>query len=54
MPQLNTNPWFTILFTAWFVFVTVVPAKIASYSQPENISATATHMWEMDPWQWLW
>nr|YP_007625462.1 ATP synthase F0 subunit 8 [Polypterus teugelsi]ADG95313.1 ATP synthase F0 subunit 8 [Polypterus teugelsi] len=54
MPQLNPDPWFTILIFTWAIFLTILPNKIIMHKIPnvpltKNPSSLLIKIW---PWPW--
>nr|YP_007624518.1 ATP synthase F0 subunit 8 [Pucrasia macrolopha]ACR44447.1 ATP synthase F0 subunit 8 [Pucrasia macrolopha] len=53
MPQLNPNPWFTIMLLTWFTFSLIIQPKLLSFTSPNKPmnKPTAT---KPTPWTWPW
>nr|YP_913488.1 ATP synthase F0 subunit 8 [Esomus metallicus]BAF41549.1 ATPase subunit 8 [Esomus metallicus] len=54
MPQLCTDPWFMILVTSWLTFLTIVPTKVLSYTQPNEPTPINVDKHITGPWNWPW
>nr|YP_010567669.1 ATP synthase F0 subunit 8 [Dario dayingensis]UZC53667.1 ATP synthase F0 subunit 8 [Dario dayingensis]WCI21288.1 ATP synthase F0 subunit 8 [Dario dayingensis] len=54
MPQLDTNPWLSVLVLSWITFMLIVPAIVVIYTFPNN--PVPQDMWHpmADPWAWPW
>nr|YP_003001986.1 ATP synthase F0 subunit 8 [Lophura nycthemera]ABY80749.1 ATPase subunit 8 [Lophura nycthemera] len=53
MPQLNPNPWFTIMILTWFTFSLLIQPKLLSFistNNPTNKTVTV----KPTPWTWPW
>nr|YP_001936241.1 ATP synthase F0 subunit 8 [Syrmaticus soemmerringii ijimae]BAG16187.1 ATPase subunit 8 [Syrmaticus soemmerringii ijimae] len=53
MPQLNPNPWFTILILTWFTFSFLIQPKLLSFT-PMNSPTNKTKTMKPTPWAWPW
>nr|YP_010131784.1 ATP synthase F0 subunit 8 [Leptodactylus fallax]QPZ94304.1 ATP synthase F0 subunit 8 [Leptodactylus fallax] len=53
MPQLDPTPWFFILVTSWFIFITMTTAKVSKYHHLNNPSPQAFKGLSK-PWTWPW
>nr|YP_009311337.1 ATP synthase F0 subunit 8 [Balantiocheilos melanopterus]BAV70110.1 ATPase subunit 8 [Balantiocheilos melanopterus] len=54
MPQLNPDPWFTILMFSWSVFLIIIPAKILNHTSPNEPTQTSAEEHKNDSWNWSW
>nr|YP_009093695.1 ATP synthase F0 subunit 8 [Rhodeus sericeus]AIS38155.1 ATP synthase F0 subunit 8 [Rhodeus sericeus] len=54
MPQLNPGPWFAILVFSWFIFLSVIPAKILSHTTPNELTPVSAEKHKTEPWDWPW
>nr|QXU60155.1 ATP synthase F0 subunit 8 [Lophura erythrophthalma] len=53
MPQLNPNPWFTIMILTWLTFSLLIQPKLLSFvstNSPTNKTITT----KPTPWTWPW
>nr|AQM51771.1 ATP synthase F0 subunit 8 [Rhizothera longirostris]AQM51784.1 ATP synthase F0 subunit 8 [Rhizothera longirostris] len=53
MPQLNPNPWFTIMILTWFTFSFLIQPKLLSFISTNNPTNKSTTM-KPTPWTWPW
>nr|YP_002970907.1 ATP synthase F0 subunit 8 [Trionyx triunguis]BAH79149.1 ATP8ase [Trionyx triunguis] len=53
MPQLNPNPWLSILLITWLTYITIHQPKIMSFSQTNNITNDPKYQ-ITNPWNWPW
>nr|QXU60272.1 ATP synthase F0 subunit 8 [Philortyx fasciatus] len=53
MPQLNPNPWFTILLLTWFSFSLLIQPKLLHLT-PTNPPSNKTLPTKPTPWTWPW
>nr|YP_009093591.1 ATP synthase F0 subunit 8 [Tetrastes sewerzowi]AIR93798.1 ATP synthase F0 subunit 8 [Tetrastes sewerzowi] len=53
MPQLNPNPWFTIMLLTWFSFSFLIQPKLLSFTQT-NAPSNKTLTTSPTPWTWPW
>nr|APO20626.1 ATP synthase subunit 8 [Athene superciliaris] len=54
MPQLNPNPWFSVMLIAWVTLSTMIQPKLLSFpltTQPSRKTSTPT---STTPWTWPW
>nr|YP_010890644.1 ATP synthase F0 subunit 8 [Amazona vinacea]WJK71625.1 ATP synthase F0 subunit 8 [Amazona vinacea] len=54
MPQLNPNPWFSIMIMSWLTFSLILQPKMLSFTPtntPTNKAPTTT---KNNPWIWPW
>nr|YP_009652712.1 ATP synthase F0 subunit 8 [Psittacula eupatria]QCG69042.1 ATP synthase F0 subunit 8 [Psittacula eupatria] len=54
MPQLNPNPWFSIMIMSWLTFSLIIQPKILAFTptnSPINKMLTTT---KNNPWTWPW
>nr|YP_009338009.1 ATP synthase F0 subunit 8 [Amazona aestiva]AAP32387.1 ATP synthase 8 [Amazona ochrocephala nattereri]AAP32395.1 ATP synthase 8 [Amazona ochrocephala xantholaema]ABE41907.1 ATP synthase subunit 8 [Amazona aestiva aestiva]ABE41893.1 ATP synthase subunit 8 [Amazona ochrocephala xantholaema]ABE41909.1 ATP synthase subunit 8 [Amazona ochrocephala xantholaema] len=54
MPQLNPNPWFSIMIMSWLTFSLILQPKMLSFTStntPTNKTPTTT---KNKPWIWPW
>nr|QHB74365.1 ATP synthase F0 subunit 8 [Lorius chlorocercus] len=54
MPQLNPNPWFSIMIMSWLTFSLIIQPKVLSFTPtnpPTNKTPTTT---KNNPWTWPW
>nr|YP_004465080.1 ATP synthase F0 subunit 8 [Cabdio morar]BAK22995.1 ATPase subunit 8 [Cabdio morar] len=54
MPQLNPDPWFLTLALSWVVFLAIIPTKVLSYVQPNELTPTSTSSYNFESWNWPW
>nr|YP_003345233.1 ATP synthase F0 subunit 8 [Tragopan caboti]YP_007624505.1 ATP synthase F0 subunit 8 [Tragopan temminckii]ACR44421.1 ATP synthase F0 subunit 8 [Tragopan temminckii]ACZ55619.1 ATP synthase F0 subunit 8 [Tragopan caboti] len=53
MPQLNPNPWFTIMLLTWFTLSLLIQPKLLSFVHTNNpVNKTTTT--KPTPWTWPW
>nr|AAT76639.1 ATPase subunit 8 [Pelodiscus sinensis]QEO19003.1 ATP synthase F0 subunit 8 [Pelodiscus sinensis]WFF64262.1 ATP synthase F0 subunit 8 [Pelodiscus sinensis]WFF64275.1 ATP synthase F0 subunit 8 [Pelodiscus sinensis]WFF64288.1 ATP synthase F0 subunit 8 [Pelodiscus sinensis] len=53
MPQLNPNPWLSILLTTWLVYIMIYQPKIISLLQTNNINHNLKPL-NINSWNWPW
>nr|AYN73456.1 ATP synthase F0 subunit 8 [Chloroceryle aenea] len=54
MPQLNPNPWFSIMLLSWITFSLILQPKISMFT-PTNPPLNKTHTTtKTTPWTWPW
>nr|USH58394.1 ATP synthase F0 subunit 8 [Cyclopsitta melanogenia] len=54
MPQLNPNPWFSIMIMSWLTFSLIIQPKMLSFT-PTNLPTNKTLMTtKNNPWIWPW
>nr|YP_003587425.1 ATP synthase F0 subunit 8 [Apalone ferox]ACO83388.1 ATPase subunit 8 [Apalone ferox]AEC04372.1 ATPase subunit 8 [Pelochelys cantorii]ARR28341.1 ATPase subunit 8 [Apalone ferox] len=53
MPQLNPNPWLSILLITWLTYITIYQPKITSFLQTNSITHNYKHS-NTNPWNWPW
>nr|YP_010230754.1 ATP synthase F0 subunit 8 [Cacatua goffiniana]QSV10430.1 ATP synthase F0 subunit 8 [Cacatua goffiniana] len=54
MPQLNPNPWLSIMIMSWLTFSLIIQPKTLSFT-PTNPPANKTAMTtKTSPWTWPW
>nr|ADZ15122.1 ATP synthase subunit 8 [Piculus chrysochloros] len=54
MPQLNPNPWFSIMLLSWLAFSLMIQPKLLSFphiNPPTNKTPTTT---KITHWTWPW
>nr|YP_009164720.1 ATP synthase F0 subunit 8 [Psittacus erithacus]AJG35691.1 ATP synthase F0 subunit 8 [Psittacus erithacus] len=54
MPQLNPNPWFSIMIMSWLTFSLIIQPKVLAFvstNPPTNKAPTTT---KSNPWTWPW
>nr|ADL09114.1 ATP synthase F0 subunit 8 [Forpus modestus] len=54
MPQLNPNPWFSIMIMSWITFSLILQPKTLTFTltnPPANKKPTPT---KNTPWIWPW
>nr|YP_009164732.1 ATP synthase F0 subunit 8 [Psittrichas fulgidus]AJG35703.1 ATP synthase F0 subunit 8 [Psittrichas fulgidus] len=54
MPQLNPNPWFSIMIMSWLTFSLLIQPKVLAFTPtntPLNKTPTTT---KNNPWTWPW
>nr|QXU59934.1 ATP synthase F0 subunit 8 [Centrocercus urophasianus] len=54
MPQLNPNPWFTIMLLTWFTFSLLIQPKLLSFTSTSNPTNKTTAATKPSPWVWPW
>nr|ADG95170.1 ATP synthase F0 subunit 8 [Polypterus bichir bichir]ADG95183.1 ATP synthase F0 subunit 8 [Polypterus bichir lapradei] len=54
MPQLNPDPWFTILIFTWAVFLTILPNKVTSHKTPNEPTTKDSSNLMTEIWSWPW
>nr|AAM73947.1 ATPase 8 [Chrysococcyx lucidus plagosus]AAM73949.1 ATPase 8 [Chrysococcyx lucidus plagosus]AAM73951.1 ATPase 8 [Chrysococcyx lucidus plagosus]AAM73953.1 ATPase 8 [Chrysococcyx lucidus plagosus]AAM73955.1 ATPase 8 [Chrysococcyx lucidus plagosus] len=54
MPQLNPNPWFSIMLMTWFTFLLIIQPKLLSFIQTNSPSTKSTLPHKTTPWTWPW
>nr|BAI77213.1 ATPase subunit 8 [Bertella idiomorpha] len=54
MPQLNPEPWFTILVFSWLIFLTILPPKVLAHTFPNEPDPRATETSKAQHWAWSW
>nr|YP_007624596.1 ATP synthase F0 subunit 8 [Calyptorhynchus lathami]AEA36009.1 ATP synthase F0 subunit 8 [Calyptorhynchus lathami] len=54
MPQLNPNPWLSIMITSWLTFILIIQPKVLSFT-PTNLPTNKTLTTiKINPWIWPW
>nr|YP_004465002.1 ATP synthase F0 subunit 8 [Brotogeris cyanoptera]ADK76197.1 ATP synthase F0 subunit 8 [Brotogeris cyanoptera] len=54
MPQLNPNPWLSIMLMTWLTFSLLLQPKTLSFTPTNNpINKTLTTI-KNNPWTWPW
>nr|YP_272115.1 ATP synthase F0 subunit 8 [Gallus sonneratii]BAE16121.1 ATPase subunit 8 [Gallus sonneratii] len=53
MPQLNPNPWFSIMLLTWFTFSLLIQPKLLSLTLTNNPTNKVTTT-KPTPWTWPW
>ncbi|ADX43868.1 ATP synthase F0 subunit 8 (mitochondrion) [Meleagris gallopavo] len=53
MPQLNPNPWFTIMLLTWFTYSFLIQPKLLSFT-PTNNPMNKPSTTKPIPWTWPW
>nr|YP_002213655.1 ATP synthase F0 subunit 8 [Chelydra serpentina]ABB22869.1 ATP synthase F0 subunit 8 [Chelydra serpentina]ABK81682.1 ATPase subunit 8 [Chelydra serpentina] len=53
MPQLNPNPWFLILSSAWLIYTLLLQPNIMSYMSM-NKPTNKNKITNTNPWTWPW
>nr|YP_010230741.1 ATP synthase F0 subunit 8 [Cacatua galerita]QSV10418.1 ATP synthase F0 subunit 8 [Cacatua galerita] len=53
MPQLNPNPWLSIMIMAWLTFSLIIQPKMLSFT-PTNPPAKTALTTKAAPWAWPW
>nr|YP_002586781.1 ATP synthase F0 subunit 8 [Eutaeniophorus festivus]YP_002586807.1 ATP synthase F0 subunit 8 [Ataxolepis apus]BAH15276.1 ATPase subunit 8 [Eutaeniophorus festivus]BAH15302.1 ATPase subunit 8 [Ataxolepis apus] len=54
MPQLNPEPWLTILIFSWLMFLILVPFKVLAHTFPNEHQAQDKKESVTEPWNWPW
>nr|YP_009348596.1 ATPase subunit 8 [Saurogobio immaculatus]BAW87993.1 ATPase subunit 8 [Saurogobio immaculatus] len=54
MPQLDPNPWFTILVFSWIIFLTIIPTKILNHTPPNEPTPMSEEKHKTESWNWPW
>nr|YP_009113404.1 ATP synthase F0 subunit 8 [Chitra indica]AFC36240.1 ATP synthase F0 subunit 8 [Chitra indica] len=53
MPQLNPDPWLSIMLFTWLTYIMIHQPKITSFMQTNNIINNHKHP-HTNPWNWPW
>nr|QLA48805.1 ATPase subunit 8 [Arborophila cambodiana] len=53
MPQLNPNPWFSIMLLTWFTFSLLIQPKLLSFTTT-NAPSNKNTPTKPTPWTWPW
>nr|QLA48859.1 ATPase subunit 8 [Arborophila javanica]QLA48885.1 ATPase subunit 8 [Arborophila orientalis] len=53
MPQLNPNPWFSIMLLTWFTFSLLIQPKLLSFTTT-NTPLNKNTPTKPAPWTWPW
>nr|QHI42430.1 ATP synthase F0 subunit 8 [Strix aluco] len=53
MPQLNPNPWLSMMVTAWLVLSLIIQPKLLSFTST-NPPSHKTAPTNTTPWTWPW
>nr|YP_007025884.1 ATP synthase F0 subunit 8 [Hoplobatrachus rugulosus]YP_009633272.1 ATP synthase F0 subunit 8 [Hoplobatrachus chinensis x Hoplobatrachus rugulosus]ADG37210.1 ATPase 8 [Hoplobatrachus rugulosus]AGE11473.1 ATP synthase F0 subunit 8 [Hoplobatrachus rugulosus]QBS54607.1 ATP synthase F0 subunit 8 [Hoplobatrachus chinensis x Hoplobatrachus rugulosus] len=53
MPQLCTDPWYSILLCSWTIFLIFSPMKILPH-QPLNDPTSQSSALKTNIWHWTW
>nr|ATE80988.1 ATP synthase F0 subunit 8 [Strix varia varia] len=54
MPQLNPNPWFSMMLTAWLVLSLIIQPKLLSFTSTNPPSHKTPAPIKTTPWTWPW
>nr|ATE81001.1 ATP synthase F0 subunit 8 [Strix occidentalis caurina]QOP62248.1 ATP synthase F0 subunit 8 [Strix occidentalis caurina] len=54
MPQLNPNPWLSMMLTAWLVLSLIIQPKLLSFTSTNPPSHKPQTPTKMSPWTWPW
>nr|BCD55496.1 ATP synthase subunit 8 [Scolopax mira] len=54
MPQLNPNPWFSIMLLSWLTFLLLIQPKLLSLTTTNTPSNKTSSTTKTTPWAWPW
>nr|YP_010235115.1 ATP synthase F0 subunit 8 [Streptopelia tranquebarica]QTC30687.1 ATP synthase F0 subunit 8 [Streptopelia tranquebarica] len=54
MPQLNPNPWFSIMLLSWLTFSLIIQPKLLSFTPTNPPSSKTLITTKPTPWAWPW
>nr|YP_010381583.1 ATP synthase F0 subunit 8 [Sillago panhwari]UDL71945.1 ATP synthase F0 subunit 8 [Sillago panhwari] len=54
MPQLDPNPWFSLLIFTWIIFLIFLPPKVMAHTFPNDPAPQSAKKAKSDPWAWPW
>nr|QXU60129.1 ATP synthase F0 subunit 8 [Leipoa ocellata] len=54
MPQLNPNPWFTIMIFTWLTLSLLIQPKLLSFTTTNPPSHKNFSTPKTNPWTWPW
>nr|YP_009244837.1 ATP synthase F0 subunit 8 [Dendrocopos leucotos]AMO02212.1 ATP synthase F0 subunit 8 [Dendrocopos leucotos] len=54
MPQLNPNPWFSIMLLSWLTFSLMIQPKLLSFPHTNPPINKVQTIAETSPWPWPW
>nr|AID52374.1 ATP synthase F0 subunit 8 [Accipiter soloensis] len=54
MPQLNPNPWFSIMLLSWLTFTLIIQPKLLSFISTNTLSNKPTTTTHTPSWNWPW
>nr|ABL96919.1 ATPase subunit 8 [Adelomyia melanogenys] len=54
MPQLNPNPWLSIMILSWLTFSLIIQPKLLSFTPTNTPSEKTSTSTKTHPWPWPW
>nr|AAP32416.1 ATP synthase 8 [Amazona amazonica] len=54
MPQLNPNPWFSIMIMSWLTFSLILQPKMLSFTPTNTPTNKTPTTMKNKPWTWPW
>nr|YP_009721081.1 ATP synthase F0 subunit 8 [Psittacula roseata]QGM79879.1 ATP synthase F0 subunit 8 [Psittacula roseata] len=54
MPQLNPNPWLSIMIMSWLTFSLIIQPKILAFTPTNHPAKKAPTATKNNPWTWPW
>nr|YP_003587296.1 ATP synthase F0 subunit 8 [Otis tarda]ACN29666.1 ATP8 [Otis tarda] len=54
MPQLNPNPWFSIMLMTWLTFSLIIQPKLLHFTSPNPPSNMTPPTTKTASWSWPW
>nr|YP_007183115.1 ATP synthase F0 subunit 8 [Neophema chrysogaster]AFN22134.1 ATP synthase F0 subunit 8 [Neophema chrysogaster] len=54
MPQLNPNPWFSIMIMTWLTFSLIIQPKTLSFTPTNTPTNKTPSITKNHPWVWPW
>nr|AWM96677.1 ATP synthase F0 subunit 8 [Poicephalus gulielmi gulielmi] len=54
MPQLNPNPWFSIMIMSWLTFSLIIQPKVLAFTPTNPPASKAPVAPKNSPWTWPW
>nr|AVG72819.1 ATP synthase F0 subunit 8 [Poicephalus rufiventris] len=54
MPQLNPNPWFSIMIMSWLTFSLIIQPKVLAFTPTNPPANKAPATPKNSPWTWPW
>nr|AGZ18981.1 ATP synthase F0 subunit 8 [Gymnopis multiplicata] len=53
MPQLNPQPWFSIMMISWFIILTLIMLKMTKYQSTYTVNQKTPQKYHPS-WIWPW
>nr|QNS38358.1 ATP synthase F0 subunit 8 [Tricholaema leucomelas] len=54
MPQLNPNPWFSVMLMSWLTFSLLIQPKLLKFTSTGTPSNKTMSITKTSPWSWPW